>query len=514
MSAKGKAIAVGLIFFIACLFLYFTIRFKYIEQDHIESLIRTTNLIVKEYYLMEKRIAGEKRTSTTADLSGYLKYAHRKYRDIALLAITDSSLSIRLSSKNDRFIKSADLFEAILKDFTQEKFNISKSHPFIIRYYDEKSGGRSDQLKFYIFLNKIGSYRLLAVYPFTFGKKILIRTVLEISLIAVFIVIITAALYILAGRKPDREAGGEGYTIDLNTADREVEREDRTASRDVANVVSDTLSRYIREQFARIHGSFETDSVSLYLFHPPGRLIKTMELKGNTFLRIDSISFDTIDIDNEAGKELRSGATMVLEDGRKIIMPLIYNNSFLGSVNVSRQQGLRGSDINDIKAGMAGILKNIHDFIVFNDVMNDPGTGLNSKIYFHLKYNEYLKLWSSGKDFSILFVQLFDEIGHINNNEKNTIMKLIAPSISEVVKNNGFICRYDDYLAVILNDMNSRKAGNIARDIRSSLKKYRIKINPDSIVRITPAFGVSSTDTARAGDDLVAAAVQQLGTPE
>ena len=442
----------------------------------------------------------KRRRSGNEDLTGFLKQIHRKYRDIALLAITDSGLTLRLSSKNDRFIRTTGLFETILKDFTQEKFNISKSSPFITRYYDEKYNGKTDQLKFYIFLGKIGENRLLVVYPYAFGDTILVRTLLEVFLVVLIVVILTAVIAILYGRRPATGDGDGRHTIDLGQTGGQAAREDGAVSRESSNIVSDTISGYIQDLFGTIHASYGTDSVALYLYHPTGKLVKTMELKGSTFFRINSISFDTIDLDNEAGREMRNGSTMVLDGGGKVVVPLIYNNSFLGSVIIMRRQGLRGSDINEIKGGMSGILKNIHDFIMFNDVMTDAVTGLHSKIYFSLKYNEYLQQWKHReKSFSLLFIRLFGQGGEIGENERNAAIRLMAPSISGIVKNDGFLCRYDEYLAVILHDLDSRKTASLAGEIRSALMKYRVKINADTFIRIAPAAGHVVNGHGRAG---------------
>jgi GGDEF domain-containing protein len=513
MSIKFKAIAAGVVLLTVSMFLYFAVRFKYVERDYIATLIRTTNSIVQEYHAMRMRPVTGKKKLSVDDLSDFLKRTHKKYRNAALLAITDNSLSIRLSSKNDRYIRSADLFETILKDFTQEKFNISRNNPYTIRYYDDKTGGKVEQLKFYIFLNRISGYRLLVVYPYTFEKKMLARSALEMALITVFIIIITAALYIAMTKKPEPESEPTSYTIDLDLENRSAVREDGALLRETSNVASDTLSGYIHDLFKKINKSYNTDSLSLYIFHSSGRLVKTMELKGRTFLRIDSISFDTIDIDNEAGRELRNGATMVLEDGRKIVIPLKYRDSFLGTVNMVRQKGLQGREIRDIKSAMKGILKNIHDYITVNDVMTDTATGLHSKIYFNLKYNECMRSWKhKGKEFSIIVLMLFDKIEQIDVNEKNNIIKLLAPSVIDIIKDDGFICRYEEYLAILLNDINMRKAKRIAREIKSSLMKYRIRINVESVVQIVPSIGISSTDTANADkdEDLVTLAIRQF----
>ena len=114
-------------------------------------------------------------------------------------------LTVRLSSKNDRFIRSTELFEAILKDFTQDAFNISRENPYAVRYYDEKTARGVEQVKFYIFISRAGGYRLLIAYPYLFGRTILVRTALEVALVALCIVILFSALYIALTKKPSRQ---------------------------------------------------------------------------------------------------------------------------------------------------------------------------------------------------------------------------------------------------------------------------------------------------------------------
>jgi hypothetical protein len=509
MSVKAKVIAAGAVFLVVALFIYFTVRFGFVERDRVGSLVVSTNDIVRDYREMERRMARENRLPSPDDLSAFLKFTHKKYPQVALLAITDNALSLRLSSKNDRYIRSSELFEAILKDFTQEKFNISRTNPYAVRYYEEQSGGAPEQLKFYIFLNRIGPYRLLVVYPHTVSGPVITRTALEVALLSVFMVIITAAAYVALTKKGGPGTSGSALTVDLDLEDRPASRGDGRPAGETANAVSDGLGGYIRDLFMAIHGSCGTEAISFYIFHSSGRLVKTMELIGTTFLRIDSVSFDTIDVANEAGRELRDGATMVLEEGRKIIMPLVYNNTFLGAVKLEKREGLQGSEIGEIRNAIAGVLKNIRDHIIVNDVMTDAETGLNSKLYYNLKYGECVRGWKGkGRDFSLMFIRLFRGDHPIGNSEKSGIMKLLAPVIAKSVGNDSYICRHDDILAVIMPEVNSRKARGLEKQLADILSKYRIRTGVDAYVQIDPKIGASSTDTAGPGEDPAALAME------
>ncbi|HQF08136.1 MAG TPA: hypothetical protein PLM53_07760 [Spirochaetota bacterium] len=511
MSKKAKVIAAGAVFLVVTLFIYCTVRFGFVERDRIGSLVVSTNDIVRDYHEMEKRLTGENRVPSPDDLSSFLKFTHRKYPQVALMAVTDGALSLRLSSKNDRYIRSPELFEAILKDFTQEKFNITKTNPYAVRYYEEKSGGAPEQLKFYIFLNKIGPYRLLVVYPHAVAGPVITRSALEVALLTLFVTIITAAAYIALTKKMDPGTGGAARTIDLDIEGGAASRRGGAPGTETANVASDGLGGYIHELFTAIHRTYGTDAISFYVFHSSGRLVKTMELVGATFLRIDSASFDTIDVANEAGRELRDGATMVLDEGRKIIMPLVYHNTFLGTLNLERRGGFQGGEMGEIRNAIAGVLKNIHDHIMVNDMMTDPETGLNSKLYYKLKYSECVREWKGrGRDFSVLFIGLFRDAVQVGNSEKGGTMKLLSPVIAKIVGNDGYICRHDEFLAVIMPDATSRKAGVLKKQLVNVLSKYRIRTGVDAFVRIEPRVGVASTDAAGPGEDPSAVAMGQV----
>ncbi len=510
MSVKARVILAGAAILAISLFLYFTVRFGFVEKDRIGSLVISTNDIVRDYHEMEKRMAAENRVPSPDDLSAFLKLTHRKYPQVALMALTDNALALRLSSKNDSSIRSPELFEAVLKDFTQDAFNITRTNPYAVRYYEDRSGGAPEQLKFYIFISKTGPYRLLVVYPHAVAAPVMTRTALEVALLAVFIVIITAAAYIALTRKREPGTRGSGRTIDLDLAGGPAARGGGPPAAETANVVSDGLGGCIHDLFAALHGSYGTDAIAFHVFHGSGRLVKTMELIGTTFLRIDSVSFDTIDVANEAGRELRDGATMVLEEGRKIIIPLVYHNTFLGAVSLDRRGGLQGGEISEIRSAIAGVLKNIHDHIIVNDVMTDAETGLNSKLYYRLKYSECLREWKGkGRDFSLLFIGLFRDAAHIGDGEKGGIMKLLAPVIAASLGNDGYICRHDDLLAVIMPDADSRKARGLERRLMGILPKYRIRTGGETVVQIEPRIGISSTDAAGPGEDPSALAMAQ-----
>ena len=363
MSIKIRLIVSGVLFLIISTFIYFTVRFKYIEQDYIHNLITVTNDIIRSYQTLNERITRAKKRVAPSDLSDFIKAVHGTYKDIALLAVTDRSLSVRLSSKNDRFIRSADLFEAILKDFTQERFNISVNNPYAIRYYDENTGNGITRHKFYVFLSKIGQYRLLIVYPYHFEKKILVRTSLELSLIVFFTIIFVAMAYILSRKRSISVETPAHDTGDMVPAGSLV-------SAPIIGsppVISAPLSGRINDLFTGFHRSYTIEGAFLYIYCSPGRLVKVLEMTGDTLCGTDLESGDAIPIDTEAGSELQQSSAMVLDDGKKIILPLVHNDVFLGTVHVVRQSPITGKEMQDMRAGINAVIRDVYEYVMLKE---------------------------------------------------------------------------------------------------------------------------------------------------
>jgi hypothetical protein len=220
-----------------------------------------------------------------------------------------------------------------LRDFTQNRFNISIHKPYIVRYYKEKTGTGSAETKFYVFLNQIGDYRLLTVYPYHLGTRIIIRTMLELVLILILSIIFTVIVSMISARSQVKR--GETAPADL--------------------------VRAVRDYFADIRREHEVARVSLYMYTGGAGLQKAMELKGRRFTVVSPSNSDIIDADNEVGVELRHSSILVLDKGRRLLFPLIYDDVFLGALIISARSPIGGNEIDDIRSGVSGIAKSIFE---------------------------------------------------------------------------------------------------------------------------------------------------------
>ncbi len=64
---------------------------------------------------------------------------------------------------------------------------------------------------------------------------------------------------------------------------------------------------------------------------------------------------DSIDTTDEIGEELKRDSTLVLNRGRKLIIPIMHREDLIGAVGVSRGEAFTGPEIADLKKQSAGL---------------------------------------------------------------------------------------------------------------------------------------------------------------
>jgi hypothetical protein len=160
------------------------------------------------------------------------------------------------------------------------------------------------------------SYKLLIAYPYRADSRTLVRLALEMFLLVILAVIITTAVYIIRVRRPwrDSEEKAEDPPSDIPTIKAahartlrpSIVREESMERPLESSVAAHSLNSYIFDLLRKISAQYDLDSLSLYLKNRQNSLSKTYELKGKRFLKIDSDTFETMDIDNELGRELKA----------------------------------------------------------------------------------------------------------------------------------------------------------------------------------------------------------------
>jgi GGDEF domain-containing protein len=197
--------------------------------------------------------------------------------------------------------------------------------------------------------------------------------------------------------------------------------------------------------------------------------------------------------------------------GCRVLVPLKRESSLLGLLILERGTVFSGSEISHIKSRLESITSDISDYLVINTVMINSATGLYSKAYYEVKYNELLRRHNAeGTDFSVLFISFFEETLSLSEEQRTSLFRIVAPTIKEYLNNSDTLCLYNDMIAIILPFTDSGKTGILADELSGTLSRYRIKIDSGHMVTMKPACGYASTDSAPSPQGLTDLALLRL----
>ncbi len=494
MSYKTKIIISGLFITIIALAAYISLRMDIFEKQMAAKLKKQNERIIKTYQgaFEEKEI----KTIQGNDLTLFLNKINKAIPDIALVIIADTDKTIRLSSKNDSIIQS-DIYDKILHDFTGNNLRINRPGEFIIRYYTSGENQKEKNIKYYIFNNNMGTGSLVITFPHKPGKIIITRAALEITLIIIIIIIFCSVLYIMHDKKDVITEYAEKTADEQNKKilRKNIVNEERSIIRESLSLASEGLSSYVYNLFSEIFNKFHTKSLSLYIKSSENTMAKLFEYRGNSFMKIDSPVFDTLDLTSGIGRELKNGTPIILMAGKKAVLPLIHNDSLLGTLHVTTEEHISGDELDTITLMSASVRKELGDYLVLNNVMIDQSTGIYSETYFTMKYNEIVnKSVSKKHHFSLILVSIARNIKHLIETDQKAVIKVIAPILDEEIKDDKLIGHYDRFIAVLLPESDAGRSRKAADRIFKALSRLRIKISEQEHLDIVPFIGVASSE--------------------
>ena len=493
MSLRKKIIIIWFIVTLILIMVYSSMRTEMLERENIKTLILASRRIGISLNNFQKATALKDKK-----LSKFFQLLNKTYKQ-GLIAIADRDNRILNVTKNNRYFESNELFETILRDFQNGGFTLEKGKPFLIRYYN--------QVKFYVFVENIYEGKALIMYPYSLEKKAKARLVLELLLLLIITTIIFSSVYLYI-QKYGRIDAESRYRI-IKAGRRRASS--TTITRDVENIASDSLHKSVYDLFNAISATFSADIISLYIIKEDEKLLeKKFELKGKAFLKIDSSDFDVFAIDNEIGEELKNSSIFVMENGKKLTLPLLFRDSLIGAVVVIRDRGFTGHEMNDIKLKLEDIARLLSEYILLNDVVVDRSTGLYSKTYFKLRYEEHKKLFLNKQiNFAVILISVFSGNKNLMLDDNNILIREISSRIMESLSTNDILCRSDNLLSILMPDADKLKALSTAEKIRASLNEMEIRVEKSQYT-VHPFIGYASTEHIDDGEDLLDISAKSL----
>lgn len=487
MNKKLGITLLGILIVSAMLFAYFMVRPGMIEKEHAKRVESFTQNIawLLDGFEREKPLA-------VRDLRKFRQAIDSRLGPVPFLAITDAGGRIL---NRDGIDQSNELYYSLAQSI--ENGQLSRQPGVAVRFHEQK--------RHYIIIKNAAGGSVITVFPFTITRKTYLKLSLEIALAVLVSVLITTLIYIVfhKGKKPLIKT--EFHVTDVSkTAAPSVANEEK-ASRELHNFATETLSQYVFDLFKFINTSYSPDIIALYVSRPDaGAMSKAYEMKGRSFIRIESPDFDTIDLHNEVGRELTGGSSLVLENGKKILLPVMLRNSLMGTVIIKRDMPFKGPDLGEIKSRFGEIARSLSEYIFFNDVAVEKDTGLYSPVYFNLKLREASSAHAStGAPYAVALLSLTRDESRAG--DLPVIIRGVTARLGTILREGDVACRMGDTIALLMANATIEESREICGQIVDTLKKMKIRAGGNVTLDVFPRIGLASSQQDDAHDVLESA---------
>lgn len=496
MSSKQKIVILGFFISILLLLIYILIRPGMLEEKYVAGLNVRADRIASLMRDFEKN-----KNLQDRDLARFQKLVSGEFGPITFLALADRNNRVM---NRERLKTSSEFIDSVIYSFEQNRLQPGPEKPYFARYFDKR--------KHYIFIKGLPDGQILLVFPFVLTRNLIIQFTLEVILILLIALMITTAIYLLLYRTGRIQGTEEGKIVDIGRRERAVPKSGEKISREVTNLAAEALRDYVFDLFRTLELSYDPEVLALYLANRDSvKMEKRFELKGKVFLKIEANDFDVLQLDNEIGRELKKGSTLILDGSRRVMIPILYRNALLGCINLYRSAGLTGPEVNEIKAQLEKIAPFMSEFIFLHDVVVNKETGLYGKPYFHLKYNEQKKLHiKNGTDFSVLLISPLKREMELTQEQQNSLSKTIAGKILEHLQADDIVCQYDDLFAVLMPQKDLNTAVTRGEVIRDALLSLKIRIEKGFTLELQPSMGAASAAGMEGRGDTLEAAEEYM----
>ncbi len=472
MKPKTTAFLFGIITLSLFLTAYFFIRPRLYEHEYISRISSQSKELMKKIEQYDPT-----REFSQKDYRKFFEAANKIHGPFEYCAIFDSLNANIYSFSLDR---ESELFYSITQDISAGKLKAEEKP--LVRYYNEK--------KFYIIIKHIPGGTCALSYRFEPTRRDIIRLSLEIILIVLMSIFFAATFHIYRYRS-GKVAAEVHRVVKVGKDSKSLIPDLDDKRREFSSCTAGRLKSYVYELFTAIASTHAPDIISIYIMNRESTgMSKTFEMKGKSFISIDSPDLDVIHIQNEIGRELQRSSVLVLSNGTRLLIPIMYRNTLLGAVNLYRGVPFQGMEIKDIRSSFGKLAQFLSEYIVYHDAVVDSATGLYTNFFFNMKYDELLSLIERGGRFSVLEIALTRE--GLAQNDVVDITKAIAPKLLKLIGISGVASLSDSTLRVLLPDTDKDSAIQTAQILLSSLSKLAVKTEKGKIT-LSPVIGLAST---------------------
>jgi len=528
MRTRIVAILVLLLITTAIMPVYYIYRCEYIEKEFIEELKNKQNSLKP----LAHRLNMEQKPDSNRLKKIFTELIDRD-KSIAAMAVTDRMGRLRFMVKNDSLLISGRIIDSLVRDIKEKKFSQADNKKPEVKNYTG-SDWLGDRL--YVYRFSSGGQSTIAAYSITLDRMKKIRLALELILIASGILITTAGIILLlkksgiltenkeyriktivigerkqAAEKPGKTVKqkktvkkasiekkpalqtGKGKTaaqIDENellpvageNSEEKVGRKAKKSGTDETGVRA--LNEKIFILFKKIYSNTSPESVSLYMKLVEGKLSKAYELKGKSLIKIDSLSFDSIPIQDI---EKKSGADKpVYRENGQILIPLFNAGTVIGLIAIQAGEKTSTININSFKKEITAISDEINSYITGENIITDSATGFYSSRFFMNRLTESINSSiDTGREFSLFLVNIFAGLD-LDSNQKETILKIMRPALTKTVGEEKEIFLHEERICMILHDTAGKERDAVKSRLTGEISKFRLKTGEETILTLNP----------------------------
>ena len=476
MKSSYKSILLAVTLFLIMITAYFFVRPGLFEKEYVKSLESRSSWTSSSLEAFERDKPIENR-----DMGKVQSAIEKKFGPPEYFAVYNKKNVPLFRHTRDR---ESELFYSLGRDIETGKLTPGDSP--LVRFYNQK--------KYYIFLNEIRDGYMALSWSFILSRRDMLRLFLEILLIVLVSIAAGSVFHVVLYRSGGIPAPAEHQVIKVGGDTKPRIKNVEKKADEIRLYAADNLRNFVYDLFLAISAGHGPDSIALYIMNrEASRMSKSFEMKGRSFISIDSPDLDIIDTDNEIGTELKRASTLVLSNGNRIILPILFRNNLLGAVNIIRGVPFKGLEIKDIKALFGDIARFLSEYILFNDVVVDPETGLYGNFYFKLRYEELLKQSRKGIGaFAVLAIALFREKDD-DHGRLREIAKNLSRGLMDTIGEDDIITLHDASITLLMPGADSVKAVAAAEALLKHLSGLTVKTG-SARVPLKPYIGLTTAD--------------------
>lgn len=407
------------------------------------------------------------------NLATFARTIYAENKNIVFVTIFDSNHKILLSGKNDYYLQNENELGSIEKELLSGN-NLQKK--YLVRNIHYK--------KFYIFPQQVSGGVLAAGLLPQLGKVEISALTVELALtLALMIIIIVSVLRFITRSGSSINFIENITTLSSKGIDERIKQNSNLIYKNFRDEINESIYGWFERLALKI--SQETDFTEITLLVPTENnrhLKKIFQYSGKLLLTITENEKDYISTDDGWGLELTRKATIILEQGKMVLLPVSGKNGLAGVLKLNSSETISGNILGNIRIELNGVENILDKYILRSKNFIDASNGLITENSWKSFYEEKL---SAQHDHGIPFMLLgiaLNPISMENNINNNELIKTTGQYLYTEFGPRAAITVLQNYFVIATS---IEKGEDFYEKIAKNTFELKIKIANDTPFTVT-----------------------------